>query len=407
MDKTQGEVMVYGVLVDERSVFDDTDGTITAKEFDRAVKSLGDIKSLLIRINSKGGSVWAGEAIAEMIDTLRRNGIRVVSKIEGLGASMGFFFPQASDEIIMSSNALFMMHPPMAGAVGSKKDLTAATEMLAKAEENLITLCMRRFKGTRDELVELMNKNGEVGTWLTAQEAFDYGFCDTIIEPVEMAACTGGYRMNGLVVPTVALIGAADKIQTFEKEGGENLIYNKETDLKIKAILDSGKAVHVTANGDSFDVTEIEATATKTATAFLTTEQAEKIDILDGLDSEKLIASLSALSDAGINLNDIQGSMEALKQTDTVLVAKAAERDVMFEALIEEALANGVRAEGNSFDKDWWSKSLTDQPMAKIKEFSEKWLAKAEQDLHAGQGRLSKVPEGIKAISLNPDDYIL
>ena len=73
------EISIYGDIAD--NAWDDTD--VTAKSFSDKLKALGDIQELNVRINSYGGSVFAGQAIHSM---LRNHKAKVTIVIDGVAA---------------------------------------------------------------------------------------------------------------------------------------------------------------------------------------------------------------------------------------------------------------------------------------------------------------------------------
>lgn len=405
---TSGEIMVYGYISDTK--WDDDD--VTAKDFDNALKELGGVKNLLVRVNSYGGSVFAGLAIVSMIDSAKKAGMNVTARIEGIGASMGSTIPQAANKVIMANNSMMMIHKPSAVAIGNADAMMDTAEMLDKAESQLIALYMRRFKGTEDELKDLLRGNVD-GTWLTAEEALELGLCDAVDEPVEMAACASGFRMNGIVVPTAALKNAADKIRIHEPDGGENeMIYNKETDAKIRAFLDEGKAVTVNKDGGNITVVGSEAAVGLLAEdAILTAEQVKDTIKLENVSGEVVLGALKEIVAAGIDITAVAEGLDTLKKPDTTLAAKAAERDVWFEKLVNDALDNGVRAEGDSFDRDWWESIFKGDethagwPMEKVQAQSGRWEAKFDEQYGDCYQRKSRVPGTKARFPTNPDDY--
>lgn len=397
---TDGEIMIYGNIADRRWYEDDN--AFIPKDFDKALKSLGSsLKNLLIRVHSYGGSVFAGQAIVTMIDAARAKGVKVTAKIEGIGASMGSVIPQAADRLIMAENAMMMIHKPSAIAWGNADAMRDTADMLDKAESQLITLYKRRFNDTEDKLKELIKGNVD-GTWLTAQEALSYGLCDEVDEPVEMAACAGGYRMNGMVVPTDSLKGAADKIQIHNTDGGEKeMLYNKETDAKILALLNEGKAVAVKKVGDSYEVSEAPEAVLESTSDFLTAEQVKGVTMLEDASGEIVLGALKDLVDAGIDLTKVADGLATLKAP--AVAAKADAYDKMFSNVVAEAIKNGIRAKGDGFATERWTKTLNGFTLDEVQAQSEEWATEAEAALHAGQGRLSRVP-GTATTATVPDD---
>lgn len=406
---SDGEIMIFGNIIDRHYWEGDKDN-VTPKDFDKALKELGaGLKNLTIRVNSYGGSVFAGQAIATMIDTVKRRGVQVTAVIEGIAASMGSVIPQAAHKVHMADNAMMMIHKPSSIAWGNANEMRDTADMLDKTEKTLIALYMRRFTGTEDELKDLLK--GEVdGTWMTADEALGYGLVDEVDEPVEMAACAGGYMFNGIQVSASALKGAEDKIQTYEKIGGENgMVIDEKIDAKIKSLLDEGKAVAVTPDEKAeggYVVSEVLEGVLEATEDFLTAEAAH--DALgEDVSGENILALLGAAKEAGATLDAVLGAVKNIgqePQADPEQVAKAKAYDTVVEAAKTEAHKNAVRAMGEKYDKERVDKILGVFDYTEILAQSEEWAEAGAEALHMGQGRVSVTPDAAKPQSEIPDD---
>lgn len=187
---SEGEIWVYGDIVDD-AWWDNEVSPITIRD---SLDEMGPVSSLNIRVNSYGGSVYAGNAIINILDGYRRkNGTKINAYIEGIAASMGSGIPMVADKIYMAENAMYMIHKPFTLVYGNSSELEKNIEILEKAEETLIANYMRHFKGTEDELRQMLADE----TWLTAKESLEYGFCDEIIPAVAVAASArGGIFIN-------------------------------------------------------------------------------------------------------------------------------------------------------------------------------------------------------------------
>lgn len=182
-----GSVYIYGGIYSYK--WDDED--VTAKSFKEDLDALGDIDTLNIYINSPGGAVFQAQAIHTQ---LKRHKATKNVYIDGLAASAASFIAMAGDKVYMPKNASFMIHLPMTGTWGNVKDLQITIEMLNKVLEGMIAAYMSHTgdKLTRDKLVELL----EAESWLTAQECYDYGFIDEIIDEKQVAACADPEIIN-------------------------------------------------------------------------------------------------------------------------------------------------------------------------------------------------------------------
>ena len=181
-EEKTGDVFIYGYIVSYK--WDDDDPDVTATSFKKELDELGDIDTLNIYINSGGGSVFQAQAIYSI---LKRHDAKKNVYIDGLAASAASFLAMAGDKVHMPKNATIMIHMPMSVVWGNAKEMRKEAEGLDKISVGMIEAYMSHIgdKITEDKLRELL----EAETWMTAQEAFDYGFVDEIIEAKDVAAC--------------------------------------------------------------------------------------------------------------------------------------------------------------------------------------------------------------------------
>lgn len=152
---------------------------VTAKDFNDQLKTVkGDF---ILGINSPGGEVFTALAIFNMLE--RHKG-RIIVRIDGLAASSASFIAMAGDEVIMPENAMMMIHNPSAGVSGTSVRMRQLAETLDKLAEGMVSAYATKSGLDRDEVVQLMTDE----TWMTADEAVEKGFADTVEEPVAIAA---------------------------------------------------------------------------------------------------------------------------------------------------------------------------------------------------------------------------
>ena len=145
---------------------------IDAGEF---VKSLSDIsaKTIHLRVNSPGGSVFDAEAIQT---ALQQHKARVVAHIDGVAASAATCIALAADEVEMSDGALFMIHNAWTVAFGNAADLVDTATLLEKIDANIL----RDYQAKTGQSIEQLKTWMDAETWFTAQEALANGFVDRI-----------------------------------------------------------------------------------------------------------------------------------------------------------------------------------------------------------------------------------
>ena len=137
----------------------------------RAIKS-GTIR---LHINSPGGDVFAGLAIAQAI---KDTGAKVIAQIDGLAASAATIVAMAADEIEISDGGFFMIHNAWTFAIGNANDLIETAALLQKVDSVIATSYAQRSKLKIEEITTLMDAE----TWFTAQEALDAQLVDRLTE---------------------------------------------------------------------------------------------------------------------------------------------------------------------------------------------------------------------------------
>lgn len=148
---------------------------ITAKSFDAALKALGDSKKIHMRINSGGGDVFEATAIYNM---LVKHDAEVIVEIEGVAASAATLIAMAGNEVRISENAHFMIHAASGIAWGNADELRQYLKLLDNADDLIRLTYSRRSGIDQEELKDMMSFDN----WMTAQEALEYGFVDSIDE---------------------------------------------------------------------------------------------------------------------------------------------------------------------------------------------------------------------------------
>lgn len=144
-------------------------------------KQEGDVE---VNINSNGGSVSAGLAIANAIKGYKNGSVK--GNVLGLAASMASVVACACDSLTMGKGAFMMIHNPWGAVVGGADDLRHEAEVLDEMKASLIAFYQTKFAKTPDELAELMNAE----TWIPFEAAAEYGLAaEPYAEELAAAAC--------------------------------------------------------------------------------------------------------------------------------------------------------------------------------------------------------------------------
>lgn len=142
-------------------------------------------EKLEVYINSCGGDVFSG---SEIYSALREYSGDVEIKITGLAASAASVIAMART-CRMAPTAQLMVHNVSMRAGGDYHDMDKASEILKKANEALANAYTQKSGMDKEDVLALM----DVETWLTADDAVEFGLVDGIIEEFNSAQLVATY----------------------------------------------------------------------------------------------------------------------------------------------------------------------------------------------------------------------
>lgn len=150
----------------------------TAEGFREQTASLKDGEALDLHIDSCGGDVLAGIAIANRIRELVSNGHEVTCTVDGLAASIASVIAMACNEIIMYPQSFLMIHNPWTFTMGDADNLRKEAANLDTMKAAIVSFYRGKFDRTDDEIREMMDAE----TWISGENAGDFGLVVTLIE---------------------------------------------------------------------------------------------------------------------------------------------------------------------------------------------------------------------------------
>lgn len=135
-------------------------------------------KPILFVINSPGGSVDAGFAIWDQVKMITSP---VSTLVTGLAASMGSVLSlcAAPKRRFATKNARIMIHQPMIAGVikGQATDLEIQAKEMLKTRNSLVDLYVQATGKDAETIERAIDRD----TWLTAEEALEFGLLDKIV----------------------------------------------------------------------------------------------------------------------------------------------------------------------------------------------------------------------------------
>lgn len=181
-NENSADIFIYGDIV--RWVWEDWfPEDVSANTFKDDLDAVGDVEVINLYINSPGGSVFEGIAIRNM---LKRHKAKVKVYVDALAASIASVIATAGDEVYMYKNSMLMVHNAWTSATGNAAELRKAADDLDRISNSSKQSYLEKAgdKLTDEKLQELLDAE----TWLSADEAYQYGLCDVVLEANNMAA---------------------------------------------------------------------------------------------------------------------------------------------------------------------------------------------------------------------------
>jgi Clp protease len=157
---------------------------------------------VLLAVNSRGGCVFAAEAI---YNAVKRHKGRVTARVDAMAASAASYVLCAAAEVVMSPGSHIMVHSPLAVQVtANQHQLREVIERLEQIEEQYRAVYRQRTGQDEATIREWMRQE----RWFSAAEAVRVGFADRVDVQLPAAAwLPAGTSLEGLPRSLAALAG--------------------------------------------------------------------------------------------------------------------------------------------------------------------------------------------------------
>jgi ATP-dependent Clp protease, protease subunit len=150
-------------------------GGCPADVFCRELRSLTAGDTAHIRVNSPGGDVFAGVAMAQAV---RECAATVIVHVDGYAASAASLIVAAAPDSVIAPAAMVMIHKAWTIALGNADDLMETASLLDKVDGELAATYQAKAGGTAEEWLAAMAAE----TWYTGSEAVEAGLVTRVAE---------------------------------------------------------------------------------------------------------------------------------------------------------------------------------------------------------------------------------
>lgn len=181
---------------------------VSAEDF---VQDLAQVNASTInlRINSPGGDVFDGVAIANAV---RNHSATVNTYVDGLAASIASIIALAGDTVTMAKGSFLMIHDPWAGVIGTAEDMRQTAGVLDKIRDQLQEIYVERSGLDADRVRQMMADE----TWMNADDAINLGFADS---RAQQAAASAAFDLSAFAhVPDELTAGPREADQPSESD---------------------------------------------------------------------------------------------------------------------------------------------------------------------------------------------
>lgn len=172
---------IFSRLLKERLIFitgpiDDTTASLVCAQL-LFLESENPKKDIAIYINSPGGYVTAGLAIYDTMQYIR---CPISTVCIGQAASMGSLLLAAGDKghRIALPNSRVMVHQPSGGYRGVATDIERHAEEILDLKKRLNNIYVKHTGQDYDTIEKKLDRD----TFMTAEDAKDFGIIDTVFE---------------------------------------------------------------------------------------------------------------------------------------------------------------------------------------------------------------------------------
>jgi len=288
-------------------------------------------QNIMLQINSPGGSVTEGQAIAAFIKGFPA---KIDTSGVGLVASIATTILLAGDSVTMDKGSWFMIHSPWANALGEAEELRHTANLLDEMKSQLINVYVdaiqknkKLINGRRKDTSQQVSIWMEEETWFTAKQALEAGFIQGITNGAEFLNKETAQNIYNSCskfknVPVEFLnqveIMANTTNQEAEKETAENGFFNH-----IKSFFNKGKMMEEVIEEEEEKKEVIEKAAEeempdwyKETYEELKTridELERKVDAIEGEENAEVKEEIEAKEEIEVSNSKLEDKLEAMQ----------------------------------------------------------------------------------------------
>ena len=217
-------------------------GETSAREFMSAIEALGDLNEITVHLNCPGGDVASGIAI---MNYLKNHKATVHMRVEGMAASIATVILMAGDTRTMAVGSTVMVHDAMAWLDGAYTgaEMLEKAEMMASIKTSMVQAYAAGTGKPENEISDLLSQGD---TYLTADEAIEWGFATAKDETLHAVACADMGQFKQQFTQQAKMVDLQSKLSTSEESNAaleaQLEAVKPPAPLTAQAVIDACKA---------------------------------------------------------------------------------------------------------------------------------------------------------------------
>lgn len=182
--ENEADITIFGDITSWPWLNSDVSAYMLSKQINEL-----DVDTINVHISSYGGEVAEGLAI---YNSLKQHKASVKTYCDGFACSIASVIFMAGDERVMSNASLLMIHNPWTYTEGNAQELRKTADDLDKMSQASVNAYLEYVNLEENEVKKLLNDE----TWLTPQEALNYGFATAVTGAQQQAKYSQSVRDN-------------------------------------------------------------------------------------------------------------------------------------------------------------------------------------------------------------------
>ena len=204
----EADVTIFGDITSRPWLSSDVSAYMLSKQ----IAGL-DVDTINVHLSSYGGEVAEGLAI---YNSLKQHKAKIRTYCDGFACSIASVIFMAGEERIMSNASLLMIHNAWSYIQGNAEEMRKTADDLDKISQASVNTYLEHSTLTEEKVKQLMDDE----SWITPQEALEYGFATSVTGTQQHAKYSQSVRNDLMqkILAKKAEIAPAQPPQDLPKE---------------------------------------------------------------------------------------------------------------------------------------------------------------------------------------------